>query len=718
MNDQPVRNKSIDRLYTLQVKGPIADMIIKHYASDYIELDKLYSHVLKRRIPKAILETIKRLTKDQLIRIVKESSVPISAIEKVYEQYRYGYRVSFNLFCISGKPPTNIKEIQNNLTKIDIKQLLLKAQKFPENADMDTLLKTLPPDEQPEIKAVHLDFKIINHIGNNIIEIPFSYERRHLYIESKYGDLQRIYELAHGFIWINSLEKFVAVHTKDAIATNIAIMILEKAFNVKLKKPLLAKEIVDKVFNKDTGFSASWRNPIENYEMPRWVRAKDKNIFSKKLVLSLEKTHERTGSSYEERVGTSRMTTISLSEYQGKLLIGRTLTTSELQTLAPLKINQLIQQIQFSKTDKLKDIMQKLNARRFMQFPILSSSGSQQREAFLELYSAIKLLKNKNESSTSLSISATFIQESFPNLFMPPIVEGECDLCHETSLPVCQCGNRDLTIDYMNHRLFCIECEKTYSLPSAQLRCWYDNDHKINIGLWSESVIIRPNTVFYENINQIAQEIDSERLLSDEDLIYIKDKSLKLTMVRPNKVEILPTETDVFAPLKKIKLSQPEEKNLWFELRDMKEKCNHPKVETCENCVESKKNKYCLPKIFTSLVNFTVKPHSGYEFGDIRFKSSFNGKSLNFIGHIKRFPRNFPRTELRDSDPVGKEITTQFIRSLHDSKVDIIGIIIPLKLEASFRTSLSTLTADRENKKIMFIGKDELIKILKLYKEK
>ena len=60
MNDQPVRNKSIDRLYTLQVKGPIADMIIKHYASDYIELDKLYSHVLKRRIPKAILETIKR----------------------------------------------------------------------------------------------------------------------------------------------------------------------------------------------------------------------------------------------------------------------------------------------------------------------------------------------------------------------------------------------------------------------------------------------------------------------------------------------------------------------------------------------------------------------------------------------------------------------------------------------------------------------------------
>ena len=131
----------------------------------------------------------------------------------------------------------------------------------------------------------------------------------------------------------------------------------------------------------------------------------------------------------------------------------------------------------------------------------------------------------------------------------------------------------------------------------------------------------------------------------------------------------------------------------------------------------------CLPKAFyTILPGFRPQPHKGLEYGDVAAPVKTAYCSYEMKGIIKKNSMNSTRnpkpitelmsTYLLSTSKEGEEIIRQFVeQGLIDSRVDLIAVIVPQFIDASFKGTLRFL-AKLGNKKVMFIELDDITRLI------
>ena len=154
----------------------------------------------------------------------------------------------------------------------------------------------------------------------------------------------------------------------------------------------------------------------------------------------------------------------------------------------------------------------------------------------------------------------------------------------------------------------------------------------------------------------------------------------------------------------------------------MKEKCSgtcsKAKIEKCVNNPDM----FCLPKVFYGILpGYRPQPHTGYEYGDVSGEIKCSGRSYEMIGIIKKNslnkgtsknPAALIESHLLSTSAEGQEILRQFVeQGMSDARTDVIAIIAPQYFDSSLKGTLRYL-ARMSGKKIMFIGLDEICRLL------
>ena len=715
-DEQKSRENAIKKLYLLQVVFPIRRLILGEYSSNIIELKNLYIEKFKKK-PRDISKALENLNRDQLISLVLSSSIPEEKVNELYEEYKYGVRVSFNLFSYSNK--INQSELIKILKTNDPIPFVKSLQNLPLEKTMEELTSdNVPPEEQPDIKNLIMDIERIENIENDFVEIPFTYESKLIYLEPTTRDLARVYELTPGFIWINTKFKVMSIHAKSKLAIDIVIKLFETAFNVKLLNPILHKNIIDEIFDRTSLESGSWFSPEEDMELPRRIRATDQKLFDKGLIKTMEqKKHERISSLYSQNIHQRLKIRVGISQWLGKIYITKTLRTSELRSWAPPKILEVFKIIKEKELKGIKEFIDALKAKGFNRTSSIRRYSLEEKEVLLNIIGSLLFLKQNHQHTQRVSISISSILKKFPKLFLSnPIPEMFCEKCQETIFPVCvNCGNNNFMVDLQKSRLVCDICNR-----ENNIQCLYG--HTIPVNGLNDLVILLPSWRFYEIMRSLTNELGYSQW-DENDFFHMQGINIKLLEIpRTEKIVYSLDEILEFSPLKTVNIKASEKSDLINELKEIKERCHRGiKANDCANCLKSNKDKQCISKLFAYLsieqgkiAEYILKPHSGYEFGDVRFDLTVNGNKKTFVGHAKSFPKN--RIELRATDRSGGEILRQVIFSLKDESIDVVGVILPLPLEYEFRSLLKWLVAGFK-RKIIFIEQETLLKLLKLSKQ-
>ena len=132
----------------------------------------------------------------------------------------------------------------------------------------------------------------------------------------------------------------------------------------------------------------------------------------------------------------------------------------------------------------------------------------------------------------------------------------------------------------------------------------------------------------------------------------------------------------------------------------------------------------CLPKVFYGIIpSFRPQPHMGGEYGDVSGQVKTNVQCYEMIGIIKKNSNNKSRGVMKSDQELiqeylhstskeGQEIIRQFVeQGMNDSRVQLISIIAPQYFDNGLKGTLRML-ARLANKKIMFIGLDELCQLI------
>lgn len=715
-NKQNDREIAIKKLYLLQVVYPIRRLIKRLYYKDNSdELKKLYYKTFKKN-PRNVIQTLEYLNREQLITLIRDSSIPTKEIEQLFEEYKYGIRISLYLFSYAGK--LSEKKFAQILQSFNTEEVVKSVQNLPPNSTIKELVNDLSVEEQPEIKSLLFDVSNVESIANNFTEVPFVYEKKYLYLESHTRNLARVYELVPGFLWINESLKITAICAKNKLVMEMVKNTIEKAFGLRLVSPVLVQNIADEILNRELLESASWLSLYADDELPKRIRAADEQLSQKKLIKKLNHgKYERVSSLYSQTISDNKKIRVGISQWEGKIYITRTLRTSEIRELVPGLLVKIFNTIKRKEQGKVEEFIEALKAKGFNKAIALKGYNAVEKELLLNIIAPLEFLRKTHQKIIQTALNIGDIRDKLSGFFIESeFIEIYCSNCEAPSFPVCsKCGYNDFVLNLRNNELICKSCNN-----KNNVECLYG--HKFTITNLKDSVILLPNWKFIELLKNVSLELDFPSW-DENNYFYLQGTQIKLFIIPKDlKVQYAIDDFEEFHLLKSVKISNTERAKLVNELKKIKERCRTGvRATECKICVENNKPELCIPKLFTYLrrkqgkiAEYIVTPHGGHEFGDVRFELTIEGNKKVFIAHAKRYPNKEIR-ELPATHRMGEEIIRQVVYSLKDNSVDFIGVITPLPLQFEFRSILMWLVGIAE-KRIIFIDGDELLKLLKISK--
>ncbi|MHB0966132.1 MAG: hypothetical protein ACYC36_06715 [Bellilinea sp.] len=635
-------------------------------------------YLLSSHVPPDI--NLKSMNRAELItRVDQIPAITPDMVEELYEDYRYGGRASFYLYLFKAHP--------NQADPLDVDS-------------WNVILEDLQDENTPDYLAV----KVIDTIplDNGIDEIHINFRTSHQYEEVENGNLESIFELNHGFLWINMNSLYMVVMTRREEINNIIERTVHRLLNCIPVPVKLPKTFVNNQFPLEDISRGSWYDVEKDVS---WT-ASGEDLMRKQgnEVRRLEENNERVAGLYSEQISQTIRSKLGVHLEKGKIYLTSTIRASALKTWMSTRLHTLILELQnlppedmiYLSSDTLNDLSLTSPAENFFQ----------------EIASGI-LKKRKNpEKQIKISVQPARLYSSLRSYFNKPLVSIFCDVCGTRSGAVCtQCGSGEHESN--GGTLRCNNCGNEVS-GEATVRC--TAGHNIRIQNPERKLILKPKLNMQLAVARFIRGV-GETYNDREEFFWIDSIEL-MYKSNDHQVEFLPDDIDEYRLLPKRNIVPDE---LWDsamqKVTKLGEKCsyngNNPTAADCLECNQRNLARLCIPKVFRTLSSsYYPTPHGGSEYGDVSMTISIKGARKSFIGLAKTIETTTRRGGVERPNQNADKWTNQILRqAIRDQAVETFGLIDPRPLNAEFRDIVRML-AKMDDKPFVIFGHEELTRML------
>jgi len=679
--------KKSDKLIHVQ-RPAIRELLFQKIAEK--DLYNYYQRVTGKTA-KDLKEALSRTEKELLIKIVNISSeITAADIERCFEEYRYSSRPSFKLYLLTPIDPT-----------LDSRSLF---EDWKNNKAVEHLNAYLSDKrhEKEAWKKIYVLDQI--QVDADTLEISFSYEHLHNFIDPVTEDNDAIYELKYGFLWINVKDRFLSVSVPAVSLIGVLVDGIHAVFPVLTIATNLGENLINRFFKRDNLKRKSLYNPTPPPNMPARVTLSDSKMGDKTNHMNQYAGYQSPSTVFEEEVDNSYYSTLGINSNQGKFYLTKQLKASKLRDWGLKRIKQLMGHINgFYKNSDIEAVWGSLGIESDTDLVSFAHSKLE-RAAILEIVKGIIQCKKHGITSITLKYDQRELLEQINKNSMT-FFTPYCDLCNNFVEISCGCcGKSELN----NYRLFkgevkvqCGFCGDKFSEGSYQC----NEGHTLSITSGFEGTQTIPSNGLSELVSHLIERyFPSIGFSLTKESFYLSNNVLYYKNSTPSKVMLKLADLTQFQPIYSVEITEERRSKLIGILEILKEKCSRQSVESCKKC-QTEKSVLCVMKPFISFTDHELHPHHGQEFGDVSFTIKLETGDEIFVGVAK----SYEKKAVTESSDKGREMIQQFLKMCLDLRVHVVGLIIAADVDQGL-TALCQHIARLHDKKVVMWYFDDLIR--------
>lgn len=619
-------------------------------------------------------DQIKGKEKNDIIKHLLSLNIGDDEIERLVDSYVYGDRVTFTLWSFSTP-----------LQKKDYSRF-----------------ESMEGYEEPFIDSKQFRKLRYTSVKDSLdrVEVIYNYSKAYNYTNEE-GRSESVWELHRGCIWIGKEKNYVASISKHEKMMQIVIDLIGE----KLSNRLYQIKPPKKAIERCTNYQAMSRIVLQGIAGEKTAISNPSGFTAsqEEEVERIQSERFDTSGSYIATINDNTTATVKYNCNKGNIGVYKHLSSNDLFCWSSNAIQIILEEIENLRGRSAPDIFKELNVElKWPGQPTVKHSGLNDF-----LTSVISSINEDKEYRIQISDAMRSILDD-DNLFIK-IPRVFCNECGSYEIPYCKnCGNK-LTFD-RNGNLEC-SCNAPLSVICGE------HHNALDIKAW---FIPKDNllSLINKNVKKIYnnRDLNYQMCVMDDVLCIVHDESNK-----DSSVEVYFSDVEYFN--KNIVISDSTKK---YAVK-LNEKCNQGSCSTklINECIK-KSDMICLPKLFYKLIpGFRPQPHKGNEFGDVSGQIKVGNKYYQMIGIIKKNTENKSGKNARkrtDEEMInktflstskeGEEIIRQFVeQGMSDSRVQVIAVVAPQYFDHGLKGTLLYL-ARLANKKVMFIGLDEVCKLV------
>ncbi len=451
------------------------------------------------------MSKIAKMRHDLLVgEIDKNLAISEEDVERVHEKYRYGRRLSFQLYLLPSNLPaiTNPEDIQASLTA------LLKEQTAV--TEPEQVVAEEYESEEPLRNVVICDHERFD----DTLEIRYKYQVIHRFLNEN-EEPDHVYQTRYGFVWLSVADGYLVILSKDKKINNILISVLSRALKVWPTPVKLPKELLDEHFPLERARRLSHLDPQTRV---RQSISGDSDALEeyKAEILSRDSRYLRPGALYDEEIEDGLTSGLGVTARRGKLYLTKTLPTSVVRRWAHKRLPELVRDLRGWVAQEPQSVVRAS--------PIISrlKISDEGRIYVARIVDALLKVKREGVSSASLGILPLDLYQALGSKRLNPFVHFECEQCYELCDRCTHCESTNLVL--VGDEIRCGDCEAVLTLNGTiTLKCV--NGHASSatfdesLGFVPKHLLERPIYRVLDNIG-IPWQRDGEHFYIEGDTLH------------------------------------------------------------------------------------------------------------------------------------------------------------------------------------------------------
>ena len=689
-----VDNSDIIRKLRFLPREELAELAIKVHSSDNDKLKETLKKVVHKNVRKTASHILNYCNSEKCIEIISEyGDLPnryIKTIEKLYDEYLYGQNPNLYFSQIISPEWKEFNAIKTSLPA------------FIEDKSVDMSV---------EAEDKYKDF-VVSDISKSdeVIEVLFKYQKRIDYIDPETSEPAYVYTLEEGIIWmVKSLNALITKSSEYAVSSFIN-KIMDEYLSCRIRRFTLHKNVINYVLGTDTIKSGNYVNLNPDPDEIEGKTIRDKNLMTKSEGRDTDKKYDRKSSFHKIDDITDSKTGLNVNSQIGKISLRTHLKKSDLRDWSLQMINKIIDEM----TDlKESDIDTYLKGFQLEDIEALREVKKSGKTIIRDIVVGINKAKFEGITniSTKYSISELYtkLRNYFNFVFIPT-----CNTCG-SNYYICSGTGKDGYVVFGGNKLTatCSSCGETIEDIPSHFEC--DCGETLE-GNFDENIIALPTDQLVNLINNIVDEIGLNYKLDSNELLKFSNGDFEIIKTDYKYLYAF-DELPAFENIANLDDIEPQIAKA--QLQNVKlllnEKCQNYKDSNCRDCLINRKG-HCLQRVIAFFTRGDLHAHSPVEFGDVSFRQDIAGSSELIVCLAKSYD-GAPRASGGDRKYTMKNnsgLLNQAVETIFDSRVVFIGILSGADLDPRLKETLISLVK-LKGKKIVFIGKMDLVRILPAY---
>lgn len=404
-------------------------------------------------------------------------------IELLFENYRYGARLSFFLYLLpSGLEQPRMAEFQAALDELvaegepSLGDEIVRSEGLESESLLDQI-NLLDEEWMGRVREIRFRYLVAHHFLN--IE-----EQPDCVLQSRYGFLWM--DLQLGYVIILTRDERVNQQLTQAASQCLQAIPIPIRFSKELLNKHFSIEKAKRVSHYDPGTGV--RQSMSGHSL--WKEYEDEILFR-------EQRYTRPSSLYDEQVAEGLSTGLGVTSSKGKVYLTRALPASLMRAWAIQRLPDLVRDVKETRAAQPELFSRSLEEINRMRLP---AAGKAAVTAIVEA-----LLRGHREDLTSvqLSHSAQEIYSALDGKYFDRYLRAQCAECDETAESCPHCNGREF--QFKKQQITCQDCGAAVSDKHfVVLRCI--NGHATAVPI-ADAVSIAPNHWMLKRMTRIFDEL-------------------------------------------------------------------------------------------------------------------------------------------------------------------------------------------------------------------